>query len=109
MAPWRPGWGRVKDRAPWRPGAPDFIVEILSPSSSKKDLHEKFDLYERKGVREYWIVDPGNRSIQAFHRGPAGTFGQGELREALAGFGPLGSRVLEGYVIAPGELFSALD
>jgi Uma2 family endonuclease len=39
-------------------------VEILSPSTSKKDLNEKFDLYERHGVREYWVVDPGNESIQ---------------------------------------------
>lgn len=90
-------------------GAPDLLVEILSPSTSKKDLHEKFDLYERGGVREYWIVDPGNRSIQVFHREPSGTFDQGELREAYAEFGPIGSRVLSGYVIEPRELFAVLD
>ena len=48
-------------------GAPDLIVEILSPSTSKKDLNEKFQLYEKHGVREYWIVDPGNRYIRVFH------------------------------------------
>ena len=48
-------------------GAPDLIVEILSPATSKKDLNEKFQLYEKHGVKEYWIVDPGNKYIQVFH------------------------------------------
>ncbi len=48
-------------------GAPDLIVEILSPSTSKKDLNEKFQLYEKHGVKEYWVVDPGNKYIRVFH------------------------------------------
>lgn len=47
-------------------GAPDLIIEILSPSTSKKDLNEKFQLYEKHGVKEYWIVDPGNKYIRVF-------------------------------------------
>ncbi len=47
-------------------GAPDFIIEILSPSTRDKDVHEKFDLYEEYGVREYWIVDPLNAIIDVF-------------------------------------------
>ena len=39
-------------------GAPDFIIEILSPSSALRDQSEKRRLYEAKGVREYWIVNP---------------------------------------------------
>lgn len=38
-------------------GAPDLIVEILSPGNSKKEIKYKFDIYEESGVREYWIVD----------------------------------------------------
>lgn len=44
-------------------GAPDLVVEILSPSTSKKDQKDKFELYEEFGVREYWIVSPENRSV----------------------------------------------
>jgi len=39
-------------------GAPDFIVEILSPATALKDQSEKKELYEKKGVREYWVVNP---------------------------------------------------
>ncbi len=39
-------------------GAPDLVVEILSPGNSKKEMKSKFTLYQEEGVREYWIVDP---------------------------------------------------
>ncbi|MGB0521913.1 MAG: Uma2 family endonuclease [Flammeovirgaceae bacterium] len=38
-------------------GAPDLVIEILSPGNSKKEMQEKFDVYEEAGVREYWLVD----------------------------------------------------
>jgi len=47
-------------------GAPDMIVEILSPSSIRHDRLVKLNLYQRAGVREYWIVDPENRSVMVF-------------------------------------------
>ena len=49
-------------------GAPDLVIEILSPSTSSKDLHEKFRLYERVGVKEYWIVHPLDRTVIVFRR-----------------------------------------
>ncbi|MDT9498438.1 Uma2 family endonuclease [Capnocytophaga canimorsus] len=44
-------------------GAPDLVVEILSPSNSKKEMKEKFQLYEESGVKEYWIIDPNQESV----------------------------------------------
>jgi Uma2 family endonuclease len=44
-------------------GAPDWVIEILSPATSKKDLTEKFDIYEHSGVREYWIVHPAEGTV----------------------------------------------
>ena len=47
-------------------GAPDFVVEVLSPSTSRRDKGHKKAIYERCGVREYWIVDPAGRSIEQY-------------------------------------------
>ncbi len=47
-------------------GAPDFVIEILSLSNSKRELRDKFELYEESGVLEYWIVDPHRRSVERF-------------------------------------------
>ncbi len=47
-------------------GAPDLIVEILSPSTAQKDRHDKFDLYQENGVKEYWIVEATDQAIEIF-------------------------------------------
>jgi len=47
-------------------GAPDLIVEILSPSSSTRDMKDKLKLYEQSGVPEYWVVDPFDGIIHVF-------------------------------------------
>ena len=46
-------------------GAPDLIIEILSPSSARHDRVTKFKLYMRSGVREYWIVNPDEKTLMA--------------------------------------------
>ncbi len=48
-------------------GAPDWVIEILSKGSSRKDLNEKFDLYQHAGVKEYWIVHPYEGTILVYH------------------------------------------
>ena len=47
-------------------GAPDLIIEILSPGNSKKEMDIKFDLYEENGVSEYWMVNPAEKTIAIF-------------------------------------------
>lgn len=47
-------------------GAPDMIIEILSPGTAGKDLNEKFYLYEESGVKEYWVVYPGENVLEIF-------------------------------------------
>lgn len=47
-------------------GAPDWIIEIVSPSSKYMDYVKKLNLYETAGVREYWIVDPVQKSITVY-------------------------------------------
>ncbi len=44
-------------------GAPDWIIEILSPGNTARDTKEKFDLYEENGVQEYWMVTPEQKNV----------------------------------------------
>jgi Uma2 family endonuclease len=48
-------------------GAPDLIVEIISLSTTKKDIVDKFKLYEENGVLEYWIVQPNDQTLTVFY------------------------------------------
>jgi Uma2 family endonuclease len=47
-------------------GAPDLVVEIISPSTAKKDMNDKFNIYEEFGVKEYWVVFPGEKAINIY-------------------------------------------
>ncbi len=47
-------------------GAPDLVVEILSPSTSKTDIYHKFDLYQEAKVKEYWIVYPNQKQVLVY-------------------------------------------
>ncbi len=90
-------------------GAPDLVIEILSPSTSKKDLNDKYDLYQRRGVREYWVVDPAGMWLCVYHLGADGKFDSGTMREKGRDWSPLESAVLSGFSVDPAELFANLD
>ena len=47
-------------------GAPDLVVEILSPSNTASEMQTKFDLYRRAGVREYWVLDGSQKSLHTY-------------------------------------------
>ncbi|MDD3270016.1 MAG: Uma2 family endonuclease [Syntrophomonadaceae bacterium] len=53
------------DKSGYR-GAPGLIIEILSPATGKKDLQEKYRLYERSGVKEYWVVFPSEELLEVY-------------------------------------------
>ncbi|GHV33788.1 hypothetical protein FACS1894187_03050 [Synergistales bacterium] len=55
-------------------GAPDVVFEILSPSTSARDMNEKLSLYERSGVKEYFIVDADEHLVTAYRRGGDGLY-----------------------------------
>jgi Uma2 family endonuclease len=56
-------------------GAPDLIVEVLSPGIAERDLNEKFHLYEATGVREYWIICPEEKILKVFILQEYGKYG----------------------------------
>jgi Uma2 family endonuclease len=62
-------------------GAPDMIVEILSPSTTKRDVNDKFFLYEKSGVKEYWVVYPKDNTVQVFLLQENSNYDDGTLYE----------------------------
>jgi Uma2 family endonuclease len=57
-------------------GAPDLVIEILSPSTIRKDMKVKLDLYERHGVREFWLVNPEYNTVMIFDLGHDNRYGR---------------------------------
>ena len=83
-------------------GAPDLIVEVLSPSTSRTDRFIKFNEYEQAGVPEYWIANPKTRSVEIF------VLSGGEYAQLgeFTGNEPIQSVVLTGLTIVTGALFN---
>jgi Uma2 family endonuclease len=55
-------------------GAPDLVVEILSKSSAAFDVKEKFDLYQKYAVKEYWIIHPAEMTVFVYHLSETGVY-----------------------------------
>ncbi|MDR3192610.1 MAG: Uma2 family endonuclease [Treponema sp.] len=82
-------------------GAPDLVVEILSPSNTVIEMERKFDLYRVAGVREYWVVAPEEKIIHVhrFREGGMDTLAYGENDTAL-------SDILPGLAISLKAVFA---
>jgi Uma2 family endonuclease len=88
----------------WVHGAPDLVVEILSPGTRKVDEITKRRLYDRVGVKEYWIVDPELDAVKIFHRAEDGTFPRiAELTREAQGL--LTTPLLPAFSLSLDELF----
>ena len=81
-------------------GAPDFVAEIQSPSTSKYDRTSKFGLYEATGVREYWVVYPTKR-VDVFLLQADGKYDRGTIYES----GKIPVRILGGLSVDMKDLF----
>jgi Uma2 family endonuclease len=90
--------GIVKD---WVRGAPDLAVEILSPTTEKRDRGIKLKAYARFGVKEYWIIDPAAREVEV-HRLRGGGY---ELAETFDINGSLISALLPGLKLDVASIF----
>jgi Uma2 family endonuclease len=84
-------------------GAPDLVVEIISPGSIKKDRVIKKDLCERFAIREYWLVDPLNKSIEIYTM-QADKYVLHDLQEIK---GKISSTVLTGFELDLTHIFGA--
>lgn len=87
-------------------GAPDLVVEVLSESTAYKDETEKLNLYERHGVKEYWIVNPGAKYINVFQLKSSGRYSKPLHYRVDETFE---SSVLPGLVIDCARIFKGAD
>ncbi len=83
-------------------GAPDLVVEVLSPSTAGIDRLRKHRAYERAGVREYWIVDPQSLSVEVVE------FGRARRTRVLKEGQSFESAVLPGLTVKLADIFSRL-
>ena len=83
-------------------GAPDLVVEVLSPATGYYDLTKKRRIYESSGVKEYWIVDPTEKTVEVFTN-VENTF---EAVEKASQQASVQSRLLDGFEVELAKLFS---
>ncbi len=82
-------------------GAPDLVVEIISPSSYVVDRFDKKKAYATTGVKEYWLIDPSNHSVEIYQN----TDGQFDLLQVASGAGLVRSEIMEGFELEIADIF----
>lgn len=85
-------------------GAPDLIVEVLSPGNTDKEMKEKFEIYEENGVKEYWLIEPDHHIVLVYKLNEEGKFiGLKPFIESEI----LTSEVVEGFQVLVKDIFDA--
>ncbi len=86
-------------------GAPDLIMEILSPSNNKKEIQNKYEVYEESGVREYWIIHPYEKTLLIY------TLSGGKyIPSRLFTLGDhVASQCIVGFVLDLDEIFRGIE
>jgi Uma2 family endonuclease len=84
-------------------GAPDWIIEVLSPNTTSKDLREKFSIYEEAGVKEYWVIHPQEQTVLVYTLNKEGKY-DGILQPYIC-TDKVRSTVLAGIFIDLSEVF----
>ena len=83
-------------------GAPDLVVEILSPGNNKKELQNKYDVYEEAGVLEYWIIHPAEKTFFRYIL----TDGKFKSSRMLTISDEVSTNILPGFILNLDELFA---
>ena len=86
-------------------GAPDIVVEILSPGNNKKELLNKYQVYQEFGVKEYWIVSQSDQYILIYTLDSEGKFRPSKM---FANGEEINSSVLPGFVLKLDDVFEGI-
>lgn len=84
-------------------GAPDLVIEILSPGNSHKEVKLKFELYEEAGVKEYWIVNPVEANLVVFVLDDQGKYSGGKI---YVNKDKIKSQAIPGIIVNTKEMFA---
>lgn len=85
-------------------GAPDLVVEVLSPGNNKKELQNKYDVYEESGVREYWVIHPNECTLVVYTL----VNGLYDSSKIFTLGDRVASQVIEGFVLDLEEVFDGM-
>jgi Uma2 family endonuclease len=88
-------------------GAPALVIEVLSPSTRRRDEGIKRKLFDEKGVREYWLVDPKGRRVSICRRATDGSFPRVATLDAVSD-DRLSTPLLPGFSLSTAELFTEI-
>ncbi len=86
-------------------GTPDLVVEILSPGNSKREMNDKYDLYEEAGVLEYWVVYPSEQVLQVYLLENGKFVG----KKALTNGDTLKTNLLNGFKMEIDAIFESIE